>query len=138
LPSEHTLTRRVRFYETAVGGAVHFSWFFRYMEDAEHALWREAGLSIHPARSDIAWPRVSTAFDYHHPLRFEQEFEVNIRITEIAKRTISYICEISQDGLPIATGRLQIACVRKLAGGAMKSTEIPAEIAERFSTHESA
>jgi 4-hydroxybenzoyl-CoA thioesterase/acyl-CoA thioester hydrolase len=136
--SEYRLRRRVNFYETDAAGLVHFSWFFRYMEDAEHALWREAGLSIHPARSDIAWPRVSTAFDYHHPLRFEQEFEVNIRITEIAKRTISYICEISQDGLPIATGRLQIACVRKLAGGAMKSTEIPAEIAERFSTHESA
>ena len=42
------LTRRVQFYETDAAGIVHFSWFFRYMEEAEHALWREAGLSIHP------------------------------------------------------------------------------------------
>jgi hypothetical protein len=27
-------------------GIVHFN-FFRYFEDAEHALWREAGLTIH-------------------------------------------------------------------------------------------
>jgi acyl-CoA thioesterase FadM len=63
---------------------------------------------------------------------------VIIRITEITKRTISYACEISQDGRTIATGSLKIACVSRLAGGAMKSTEIPAEIAQRFSTHESA
>ena len=27
---------------------VHFSNFFRYMEEAEHALWRVAGMTIHP------------------------------------------------------------------------------------------
>jgi acyl-CoA thioesterase FadM len=116
---------------------VHFSWFFRYMEEAEHALWRAAGLSIHPPQSDIGWPRVSATFDYHHPLTFEQEFDVVIRITEITKRTISYACMISQDGRSIATGTLTIACVRRLAGG-MKSTEIPAAIAQRFSTYEPA
>jgi acyl-CoA thioester hydrolase len=128
----------VRFYETVTGGAVHFSWFFRYMEEAEHALWRQAGLNIHPAESDIAWPRVSTAFDYHRPLKLEQEFDVVIRIADMTKRTISYVCEISQDAQTIATGRLTIACVRRLAGGAMKSTDIPPEISACFSTHESA
>ena len=50
MPSEFRLRRRVQFYETDAAGMVHFSWFFRYMEEAEHALWREAGLSIaqHP------------------------------------------------------------------------------------------
>jgi acyl-CoA thioester hydrolase len=122
----------VQFYETDVAGIVHFSWFFRYMEEAEHALWREAGLSIHPTQSDIGWPRVSASCDFHRPLRFEQEFDVDIRVTDVTKRTISYSCVMTQDGQKIATGSLKIACVRKGTDGGMRSIDIPPDIAARF------
>ena len=46
--SEHTIRRRIFFYEVDSAGIVHFSNYFRYMEEAEHALWRAAGLSIAP------------------------------------------------------------------------------------------
>jgi len=59
--SEYRLRRRVQFYETDAAGIVHFSWFFRYMEEAEHALWREAGLSIAPIVADVGWPRVAAS-----------------------------------------------------------------------------
>lgn len=52
-------------------GVVHFSWYFRYMEKAEHAMWREAGLSIAPP-GEAGFPRVSAAIDFHAPLRFEE------------------------------------------------------------------
>jgi acyl-CoA thioesterase FadM len=67
VPREYRHTRRVQFYETDAAGIVHFSWFFRYMEEAEHALWREAGLSIAPPGAEIGWPRIAAAFDYHRP-----------------------------------------------------------------------
>jgi 4-hydroxybenzoyl-CoA thioesterase/acyl-CoA thioester hydrolase len=102
------------------------------MEEAEHALWREAGLSIHPPDSPIGWPRVAAACEFHRALKFEQEFDVTIRVTEITKRTMSYACEMTQDGLKIATGTLKIACVRKQADGGMRSVEIPEDIARRF------
>ena len=132
MPSEIHLKRRVQFYETDAAGIVHFSWFFRYMEEAEHALWREAGLSIHPGGSEIGWPRVATSFEFKRPLRFEDEFEVHLRIAEITRRTIRYACRIAQGEATIATGELTIACVRRVAGEPMKSIEIPAEIAARF------
>jgi YbgC/YbaW family acyl-CoA thioester hydrolase len=131
--SEYRLRRRVQFYETDAAGIVHFSWFFRYMEEAEHALWREAGLSIHPADSPIGWPRVAAACEFHRALTFEQEFDVTIRVTEISKRTMSYACEMTQAGRKVATGTLKIACVAKLPDGTMRSTEIPDDIARRFS-----
>ena len=74
--SEYRYRRRVQFHEMDAAGIVHFSWFFRYMEEAEHALWRAAGLSIAPPGSDIGFPRVAASFDYHRPLRFEDEFDV--------------------------------------------------------------
>jgi acyl-CoA thioester hydrolase len=133
VPSEYRLKRRVQFHETDVAGIVHFSWFFRYMEEAEHALWREAGLSIHPPDSPIGWPRVAAACEFHRALKFEQEFDVTIRVTEITKRTNCYTCEMTQDGRKVATGTLKIACIAKQPDGTMRSTEIPEDIARRFS-----
>src|SRR5262249_47928566 len=65
LTSEHRLRRRVHFYETDMAGLVHFSVFFRYMEEAEHALWRAAGLTIATVDEEFGFPRVSASFDFH-------------------------------------------------------------------------
>ena len=132
MPSEYRLRRRVQFYETDMAGIVHFSWFFRYMEEAEHALWREAGLSIFPAGAEIGWPRVSTSFDFHRPLRFEDEFEVVLRVAAITEKTIRYTCHVTSGETKIATGALTIACVSKRPNEPMKSIPIPPDVAARF------
>jgi YbgC/YbaW family acyl-CoA thioester hydrolase len=130
--SEYRLKRRVQFYETDAAGIVHFSWFFRYMEEAEHALWREAGTSIHAPGAEIGWPRIAASFEFRRPLRFEDEFEVLLTIAEITKRTIRYACVLAQGDATIATGTLTIACVLKRPNEPMKSIDIPPEIAARF------
>lgn len=130
--SEYRLTRRVQFYETDTAGIVHFSCFYRYMEEAEHALWRAAGLSIAPPGATIGFPRVAAAFDFHQPLRFEDEFEVYIRIAEISAKRIRYTTRVTKDGAAIATGSLTVACVTKRPGKPLKTTKIPTEIAARF------
>jgi acyl-CoA thioester hydrolase len=130
--SEYRHKRRVQFYETDMAGIVHFSCFFRYMEEAEHAMWREAGVSIHTKNSKVGWPRVSTSFDYHRPLRFEDEFEVCIRIAAITERSIRYTCLVTGGGARIATGSLTVACVRKRPNAPMKSVAIPQDIVSRF------
>ena len=132
MPCEYRFRRRVNFYETDAAGLVHFSCYFRYMEEAEHALWREAGLSIHPPGAEIGFPRVSTSFEFHRALRFEQEFDVHLRVTAMTKRSIRYSCVLSDGDTKIATGTLVIVCVRRQSNGALAATEIPAEIAARI------
>jgi acyl-CoA thioester hydrolase len=127
--AEIRLRRRVQFSETDVAGIVHFSNFFRYFEDAEHELWREAGLSVHPEKSSIGWPRVAASCEFHRPLKFEQEFEIGVRISDLSRRTITFVGEITRNGEQIATGSWKIACVHKLPDGGMRSAEIPAEVA---------
>src|SRR5688500_218870 len=130
--SEYRLRRRVQFHEADPAGMVHFSWFFRYMEEAEHALWREAGLSISPPGADVAFPRVSTSFDFHHALLFEEEFDVSLRIVAMSDKTIRYACTITRGDMRIATGTMIAACVSVRPGQPMKAIPIPAAIAERF------
>ena len=98
MPSEYRFRRRVQFYETDAAGIVHFSWFFRYMEEAEHALWREAGLSIAPPDGEIGFPRVAASFDYHRALRFEHEFDVCIRIAAMTREDDPLHAASSPDG----------------------------------------
>ena len=132
MATELRVRRRVQFSETDAAGIVHFSCFFRYFEDAEHALWREAGLSIHPEQSPIGWPRVAASCEFHRALKFEQEFDVTVRIRELTTRAITYAGEITRDGETIATGSWKIACVAKQPDGSMKSTDIPEDIARRL------
>jgi YbgC/YbaW family acyl-CoA thioester hydrolase len=132
MSTELRLRRRVAFSETDAAGIVHFANYFRYFEDAEHALWREAGLSIHEVDGAIGWPRVSASCDYHRPLRFEQEFEVAVAIADITARTVRYAGAISREGERVATATWTIACISKLPGGGMKSTTIPGNILERL------
>jgi len=132
LPREFRLKRRVNFYETDAVGIVHFSMFFRYMEEAEHALWRDSGMSISKAGTDLGWPRVGASFAYFRPLRFEDEFEILIRIEEIAEKRIRYSCTLTRDGEKLAEGAMTIACVLRRPNEPMKSTPIPPDVVARL------
>ena len=133
MPRHYRLKRRVQFYETDAAGIVHFSWFYRYMEEAEHALWRKVGLSIAPREEEeVGFPRVSASFDFHRPLYFEDEFEIDLVVKEITAKTIRYSATVTSGDNHIATGSLTIICVRKKLGEPMKAIAIPDEIADRF------
>ena len=129
--SEHRLRRLVQFHETDAAGMVHFSWFYRYMEEAEHALWRAAGLSVAEV-ADVFFPRVSASFDFQSPLRFGDEFDIVIRITGFSEKTIRYACAIMRGDTPIAIGTLIAACVGVTPGQPLKAVPIPQAIRDRF------
>ncbi|HET9191957.1 MAG TPA: thioesterase family protein [Vicinamibacterales bacterium] len=129
--SEWRLRRRVRFYEVDGAGIVHFSWYFRYMEEAEYELWRSAGLRAADLPG-IVLPRVAASFDYRRPLRFEDEFEARIQITSIREKSIAYSCVLTLGEETIATGTMAIACVRTAPGEPMRAISWPAEIGERL------
>jgi acyl-CoA thioester hydrolase len=132
LPGEFRYQRRVQFAETDLAGIVHFSWYFRYMEEAEHALWRAAGLTIARAGETIGWPRVSATFDYSRPLHFEDEIEVIVRIAAVNARTIQYAVTILRVEALIGRGSMTIACVRKGPEAPMASMDIPRDVVERL------
>ncbi len=129
--SEYRLHRRVNFYETDAAGIVHFSWFFRYMEEAEHAMWREAGLSIAPT-GGVVFPRVAASFEYFKPLRFEDEFDVHLRVVAIAEKTIRYTCLLTQGAIRIASGTTTVICAAVGPDTPMKAIPFPPEIAAKF------
>jgi YbgC/YbaW family acyl-CoA thioester hydrolase len=132
MSSEFKYSRRVQFAETDLAGIVHFSTMFRFMEEAEHAMWRAAGLTIAERGSDLGWPRLSAALEFRNPLRFEDEFEVWVRIAALKRRTIEYEFTIVRGTTVIAVGTITSVCVRKQPDGRMKAAEIPATISDKL------
>ena len=129
--SEFRYQRRVQFADTDMAGVVHFSWIARYMEEAEHALWRAAGLSIAQPGGHLVFPRVAVAIEFAAPLVFEDEFEVHVRIEAMSRRTIRYAHTITRGETTIATGTMTAACVSAEASP-MRAIDIPEEIRSRL------
>ncbi len=129
--SEFRYRRRVQFADTDMVGVVHFSWIARYMEEAEHALWRAAGLSIAQPGGSLVFPRVAVTIDFAAPLRFEDECEVHVRIEAMSRRTIRYAHTITRGETVIATGTMTAACVSTDATP-MRAVDIPEDIRKRL------
>ncbi len=125
--SEFRYRRQVQFADTDLAGVVHFSWIARYMEEAEHAMWREAGLSIAPPVGTVRYPRVALSIEFTAPLRFEDEFEDVVRITSMSRRSIRYAHEMSCRGTLVATGTMTVVCVESEAGR-MVAIDLPEAI----------
>lgn len=140
MPYEHRSKRIIRFAETDMAGIVHFSEFFKYMENAEHDFYRSLGLSVHiqDDSSLYGWPRVHASFDYLKPLRFEDEAEVHLVVQEITSKTILYRCFIHKVGPEThlcAKGSLRVICITKEGGGGkMRAAEIPAFFRDKIET----
>lgn len=120
--------RRVQFADTDLAGIAHFAMLFRYMEEAEHALWRAAGLSIAKSGENVGWPRVAASMHFRAPLNFEDEFEVVVTIDEFTRSTISYRHVIMRGETLIAEGTMTTVHVDKKPGEALKSAPIPQPI----------
>ena len=130
--TEHRYRRRVQFADTDMAGIVHFSRYLCFVEEAEHALWRAAGLSIAPPGGTISFPRVTASLEFHAPLRFEDEFEVLIRVAERTRRSIRYTTEIRRGDVRIASGTHTAVCVR-VSDGPLEAIAIPDDIVARLS-----
>src|SRR4026207_501383 len=104
--SQFVYRRRVQFPETDASGIVHFTNFFKYVEEAEHALWRAAGLSISGRDPNIGCPRGAASFQYRTPLRFEDEFDVHLRVAAKTPKTIRYTAVLRKGDELLAEGSL--------------------------------
>ena len=137
MPYEHRIRRRVEFSETDMAGIVHYANFFRYMEAAEHEFFRTLGFSVVTRQVDppVGWPRVRAECDYKQPLRFEDEFEVHLLVTEKKPKSLSYQFRIRKLGggelVEVARGSLTVVCVTH-QGGVMKAATIPREITDKI------
>lgn len=141
---QFTQRRRVSFSETDLAGIMHFSNFFRWMEELEHAFYRSLGLSVHPMAHgfpdiNTGWPRTKASAEFRLPLQFEEEVEVELLVAEMRTKAIRYAFRFWKNPdspaarALAATGELVVVAVEAAPGTrAMKSSAIPQSFRSRI------
>lgn len=139
MPCEFKLIHRVAFAETDMAGIMHFSNFFRFMEETEHAFLRSLGFSVHmeDAGRTLGWPRVRAACDFKQPLRFEDQVEVHLLVRVKKEKSLTYEFVFrkldGQAAVEVARGLLTVVCAAMdRQSGKMKAVPIPASVASRI------
>lgn len=124
--------RRVEFRDTDTAGIVHFSNFFAYMEQTEHEFLRSIG---QPLIGEIdgkrySWPRVNAACNYRSAIKFEEMIDIELTVTKLGTKSITYSFQMSRDGTAVADGTITAVCCEIEHGKVPVSIEIPAEFTE--------
>ena len=134
MPSPFITRRRVEFRDTDAAGIAHFSVFFPWMEQAEHEALRQLGLSVHSRRAEhtLSWPRVAARCEFHSPVRFEDEVQIEVRLIELGTKSVTYAFHFSCAGRSVATGRITAVCCQLREAGHWASVPIPADVADRL------
>ena len=132
-----SISRRVQFAETDMAGVVHFSSYFRWMEEVEHAFFRSVGLSIvmnHQGR-EIAWPRVAVECEYFGPVRFEEDVELRLRVMKVGEKSFTYEVDFMKADHQVALGKVTSVCCTVQPQGGFTAIRIPSEIREKLAPH---
>ena len=127
--------RRVEFHETDMAGIVHFSNFYKYMEQAEHEYYRSLGMTIvdkQPDGSVIGWPRVSAQCSFESPAFYGDLLEIRLTIERVGVKSLTIEYDFWRDDTKIAKGRMKTVCCHFTHGEPMKSIEIPEWIQQKI------
>lgn len=123
---EFSISRRIQFAETDMAGVLHFSNYFRFMEEIEHAFWRSLGRSVITPEGlhTMSWPRVAVSCEYFAPARFEDEITLAFRLTHVGSRSLSYEVDFFRENKLIASGKTTAVCCG-MKDGDFSAMQIP-------------
>ncbi|QDT95010.1 acyl-CoA thioesterase [Gimesia aquarii] len=128
-------TRRVEFHETDMAGIVHFSNFYKYMEQAEHEYFRSLGLTIVDTQQDgsvMGWPRVSAKCSFESPVYYGDQLEIRLFVERLGVKSLTIGYEFWRDQTKVAKGRMKTVCCHFTRGNPMQSIEIPEWIQKKI------
>jgi acyl-CoA thioester hydrolase len=131
-----SLTHRVAFPETDLAGVVHFSNYFKWMEEVEHAFFRSLGLSVSMQHDGmhIGWPRVKSTCEFTGPVRFEDLVDCRLTVTRIGKKSFTYEVAFLVNGEPVGNGSVTSVCCQIEPGGPMVAIAIPEALRSKLTS----
>ncbi len=132
--TEYRTKRKIEFTDTDMAGIVHFSRFFVFMETAEHEFLRSLGTSVATEWNGdkIGWPRLAASCEYQSPLRFEDEVDIHLWVSNKGTKSLTYQFLFTLEGKEIARGQLTTVCCVTNPGETLRAIPIPEFIASQI------
>jgi YbgC/YbaW family acyl-CoA thioester hydrolase len=118
-----------------MAGIVHFANFYRFMEEAEHELFRSLGIKIVedlPDGSVVGWPRVRASCSFEAPAYYDDLIEVDVTITRLGVKSLTMAFLFRRGPTRLASGDLKTVFCRFQGAGKFESIAIPPASAEKL------
>ena len=119
--------RRVHFQDTDLAGIIHFSNYFRYMEETESEFL--FALGAQSGETDFeAWflsPRVGVQAEFLRPARFGDQLDVLLSVEHVGRSSIGFRFRFLRGDELVARGSMRAVYVGHSEDGGIRSTAIP-------------
>lgn len=127
---QHRYRRIVQWQDTDLAGIIHFSNYFRYMEEAHTDFLSSNGLDYRPGGADYTFvlPRVSSSCEFKRPVTFRDEVDVFLRVMKVGQSSVHYEFSFQCRGELVARGKLSEVCVVSDGKGGFKPSELPPKL----------
>jgi|CXWL01.1.fsa_nt_gi 4-hydroxybenzoyl-CoA thioesterase/acyl-CoA thioester hydrolase len=104
------------------------------MEQAEHAFLRHLGTSViaEDEAGTIGWPRVDARCNYTGPVKFEDVFDIIVRIESLGTKSVTYAFDFRLRETSVAIGEMTAVCCHITHGKPPQSIPIPSWLVERM------
>jgi len=107
---------------------MHFTNYLRYFEACEEEFYRSVNLAFHnvQAKYGITFPRIEAHCNYRAPCRFDDPFDVEMRLREVSEKTITWDFQAIRqpDGKVAAEGYVKCTSVN----AEWRAVPIPQEV----------
>src|SRR5579863_1404739 len=135
MPPQFTFDRRIQFFDTDMAGIVHFANFYRFMEEAEHEMFRSLGEKIVENQLDgsvLGWPRVRASCTFEAPAYYDDSISIDIFITRVGVKSLTMSFKFRRGDQQIANGELKTVFCRFQRDGKFESIAIPARFTDKL------
>ena len=126
--------RTAQFAESDAAGVIHFSWYARYVEEAEHYALAQIGYPLQLTEpGGFLWPRLDFSAHYARALLPMEAFRVELSLVRAGRSSLTWGWTIKREGEEekLAYGEMKTVCcvARK---GKMESIELPPELRRKL------
>ena len=123
---------RVRYNECDPQGVVFNANYLTYFDLTMTELWRELGGYQSMVDAGVDMVVAEARIRYRSALRFDDEFEARVTVSELGESSMSTEVELARDGETVAQGELRYVFIE--SGGGAKQP-IPDQIRDRLSAY---
>jgi len=106
-----------------MAGIVHFSRLLDYVEEAEHALFLQAGIPVWGSGS--LWPRLRLEVDFQAPATFGDTARVELQTSRVGRSSLAFDFRILLADQPVCRGKWVICHAVRMENGSLKAAPIP-------------
>lgn len=129
MPHQFHYQRKIQWVDTDKAGIIHFSNYFRFMEETETAFVESLPGNSRHWFHDHLCPRVSASCDFKKAVTFGDLLDIYLTIGRLGRTSVTYEFSFRHGSDEVASGKVALVFVQVGEDGAFSPVPVPTALA---------